>query len=915
MMMILSRMGWASLPMFLIFVGSLKANAQELLPDVQHRFQAETEEVPDFQKHVVPLFGRLGCNGRACHGSFQGQGGFQLSLFGYDFDADHKALMSEESTRVDLDSVEDSLILFKPTDEDEHEGGERFAKDGWEYRLFSNWIAAGAPQAEPIHKLQQLEVEPSQISFTQAGENIQLRVVAVWEDGTREDVTPLCRFRTNDSQLVNIDEAGLVTGGDPGATHVVVFYDKAVVPVPVLRPVSDQVGHRFPKVQTPTRVDELVVAQLKQLGIVPSDLADDATFLRRIRLDLTGTLPTSQEIEQFLSDDRSDKRARKIDELLESPAYAAWWTTKLCDYTGNNSQQLTNTLPVRGQAEKDWYDWIFKRVDENVPYDELVAGIVTAKSIEPQQTYEEFSEELCSIYRGESDKSYADLSGLTHFWTRRDFRDAESRAINFAYAFMGVRIQCAQCHKHPFDQWSKQDFDEFTKFFGSVVFDQTGRQTHGKEYASLLEELEIDGSARGNQLRRQFGELMKKGETVPMPVVAVRPGVAGPRNQGRNRNRQPQPKSIGILGQEEISIAGVKDVREPLMSWLTREDNPYFARAFVNRVWASYFGVGIVEPADDLNLANPPSNAELLTHLERGFIEHDFDMKWLHREIANSRTYQLDWRTNETNALDKRHFSHAYLKRMPAEVLCDAVYLATANESGAKSFESDWNQRTIAAPGTQLQGTMRSRQFALEVFGRSTRESNCDCDRTEEATLLQTVYLQNDQDVYSLLKRQNGWISEVTGQSAAAQKQSRFEQFNKLPKAKKIAAIQNRMQQIAKQVQRAKQQKNEAQLKQLRRQQVQLRERLAQVKMSDDAATAEKNNSKGNEQVAKNAEAKKAEVNQLISEAYLRTLSRFPEVDERTRCQAYFEESESVSAGLEGLLWALMNTKEFRIIH
>ena len=183
------------------------------------------------------------------------------------------------------------------------------------------------------------------------------------------------------------------------------------------------------------------------MGIVPSELADDATFLRRVSLDLTGTLPTPQEVEQFLASDLEDKRSRKVEELLESPAYAAWWTTKLCDYTGNNSQQLTNTLPVRGQAEKDWYNWIYKRVDDNTPYDELVSGIVTAKSLSPSQSYEDFSDEMCSIYRGESDKNYSDLPGLTHYWTRRDFRDAESRAINFAYAFMGVRIQCAQCHK------------------------------------------------------------------------------------------------------------------------------------------------------------------------------------------------------------------------------------------------------------------------------------------------------------------------------------------------------------------------------------------------------------------------------------------------------------------------------------
>ncbi len=888
--------------------------AQETQLDVTNRFAVETDEVPDFQKHVIPLFGRLGCNGRACHGSFQGQGGFQLSLFGYDFDADHQALFSEESPRVDLDVVDESLILFKPTDEDEHEGGERFSKEGWEYRLLSQWIAAGAPKAEPLHRLEHLRVEPQQITFAQAGDEVQLSVVAVWEDGTREDVTPLCRFRSNDDQLAAIDENGRVTAGEPGATHVVVFYDKEVQPISVLRPVSEKVGKQYPAVPTPTRVDELVVEQLSQMGIVPSELADDATFLRRVSLDLTGTLPTPQEVEQFLASDLEDKRSRKIEALLESPAYAAWWTTKLCDYTGNNSQQLTNTLPVRGQAEKDWYSWIYKRVDDNTPYDELVSGIVTAKSLSPSQSYEDFSDEMCSIYRGESDKSYSDLPGLTHYWTRRDFRDAESRAINFAYAFMGVRIQCAQCHKHPFDQWSKQDFDEFTKFFGSVVFDQTGRQTHAKEFAVILEELDLDGEARGNQLRRQFGELMKKGETVPMPVVAVRPGVTTPRPQGRNRNRNrpPQPKSIGILGQEEVAIQGVRDVREPLMNWLKREDNPYFAKAFVNRVWASYFGVGIVEPADDLNLANPPSNARLLDHLEKGFVKSGFDMKWLHREIANSRTYQLDWRTNETNALDKRHFSHAYLKRMPAEVMVDAVATATTNSKGLESLADNWQERTIAAAGTQLQGPLRNRQFSLEVFGRSTRESNCDCDRSDEATLLQTVYLQNDQDVHALLKRPSGWIFEIARQSTASKTTERERQFNQLPKEKKIALLQNRLEQISKTLRRASEKGSETQVKQLRRQQSMLKSRLKQVRMDEERVA---NQDWRNRNMGPENSSGELDVNQLISEAYLRTLSRFPEVDERTRCQAFFDESETVAEGLEGLVWALINTKEFRLIH
>ena len=624
-----------------------RAVSGEKMLDVIQRFQSPTSEVPDFQKHVVPLFGRLGCNGRACHGSFQGRGGFQLSLFGYDFKADHEAMLAEDSPRVDLESPLDSLIIVKPTDEDEHEGGKRYEVGGWEYQLIRQWIEAGAPVTRPLHQLSRLEVEPKEIEFSTAGETVQLHVTAVWDDGSREVVTPLCRFRSNDDQIALIDADGLVTGVEPGATHVVVFYDKAVLPIPVQRPISDLAAIVSRSYRRRRGSMSWSLQQLRKLGIVPSEPADDATFLRRVRLDLTGTLPTPSEVAAFLADETADKRARKIDELLETPAYAAWWTTKLCDFTGNNSAQLNNTLPIQNQASQDWYDWIYKRVAENVPYDELVAGIVTAKSLEPGQSYEAYSEQMCSIYRGDSDLEFADLPGMTHYWTRRDLRDPESRAINFAYAFMGVRIQCAQCHKHPFDQWSKQDFDEFTRFFGSVVFDQTGRQMHADEYTSLLEELGVDAKQRGNQLRRQFGKLIEEGKTVPMPVVAVRPGRGNPRQRKRRQQPEPVAASLKILGTEEIPVAGVVDVRQPLMDWLRRDDNPYFARALVNRVWAAYFGVGIVEPADDLNLANPPSNAALLEYLEQGFIDSGFDMKWLHREIATSRTYQLDWRTTK----------------------------------------------------------------------------------------------------------------------------------------------------------------------------------------------------------------------------------------------------------------------------
>ncbi|RIK76842.1 MAG: hypothetical protein DCC67_13340, partial [Planctomycetota bacterium] len=258
-----------------------------------------------------------------CHGSFQGKGGFRLSLFGYDFEADHKALTEEigdeGAVRVDRDAPANSLLLNKPTNADLHEGGLRYVKDGWEYHLFRRWIESGAKfDQEQITPLVRLEISPSEIVFSKDGETVQLQVVAVWKDGTKEDVTPLCRFQTNNEQNATVTDSGLVTAGDPGDTHVVVFYDNGVTPIPVLRPVSDLAGENYPQVATPTRIDELVIEKLRKLGVLPSDLCTDAEFLRRAKLDLTGTLPTPVEVERFLADSAPDKRAKKIDELLKT---------------------------------------------------------------------------------------------------------------------------------------------------------------------------------------------------------------------------------------------------------------------------------------------------------------------------------------------------------------------------------------------------------------------------------------------------------------------------------------------------------------------------------------------------------------------------------------------------------------------
>jgi len=461
------------------------------------------DEVPDFQQHVVPLLGKLGCNGRACHGSFQGRGGFRLSLFGYDFESDHGEIYG----RVDPEGPTDSVILQKPLMQVQHEGGQRLKEGSWEHHLLMRWIQGGSPgQIEEPPTLTRLEVTPAEIQFSADGQQQQLKAIAVWSNGINEDVTALCRFQTNDDQIADIFQSGLVLAGTSGDTHVVAFYDSAVVPVPVIRPVTDQFGDRYPAVPTPTKVDELVVQKLRKIGIVPSDLCTDAEFLRRVSLDVSGTLPTAKEVREFLADPDSNKRSRKIDELLERPGYVAWWTTRLCDFTGNSDDKLTNVTPVQQEASKQWYAWIEKRVREDMSYDKIVEGIVMAVSRDPGESYQQYCENVSKLYTkdGPGAAAYADRAGLPHYWARQNFQTSEDRVIGFAYTFLGTRIQCAQCHKHPFDQWTQNDFKQFEGFFKGTIARQNARPDAKSEYDAMVAGFDGTEGLKGSPVKVRF---------------------------------------------------------------------------------------------------------------------------------------------------------------------------------------------------------------------------------------------------------------------------------------------------------------------------------------------------------------------------------------------------------------------------
>lgn len=815
---------------------------------------AQAQE-PSFRRHVIPLLSRSGCSGRECHGSFAGQGGFRLSLFGYDFEADHKALTQdtggdEGEVRVNPKDPAKSLLLLKPTAQVKHKGKERFKKDSWEYNLLLRWITAGAKDdAAQAPEFDRLEVLPKEVVFQRAGEKAQMKVLAHWKNGAVEDVTLLTRFRSNDDAIATVSDKGLVESLGKGDTHIVAFYDNGVAPISVILPVGEYVGARYPQVRSATKVDELVLLKLRKLGIVPSEPCTDAEFLRRVSLDLAGTLPTPAEVVKFLTDKSPDKRAKKIDELLESPSYAAWWATKLCDFTGNSTRQIfsENVPELNGDFSRQWWEWLYRRVAHNEPYDKLAAGIILATSrSSPDQSYKDYALEMASYLRHDHPADFAQRATMPYFWARKNVQKPEDRALAFAHAFLGVRIECAQCHKHPFDQWTKTDYIQFQAFFEPVRYDADIRRDD-VNFATVTKEMRVatggkmemrnknDEQAQADEIRRRIDA----GEIFPIHEVYI--ATRHPRNTTATQDTQVYAGRVltpKLLGGDQVLLKGYADPREPLVQWLHSKDNPYFARAFVNRVWAAYFHRGLIEPVDDMNLANPPVNAELMDYLTADFVAHGYDIKRLHRLILNSDTYQRSWKPNVTNDGDDRNFSRFIVRRLPAEVLLDAMTLATTTNERQQTFVADVARREIgpnvSAFGLELFGKNSQPNYSLAAFGKSPREMNCDCERTTVPTLLQTLYTRNDPEMLARIESQRtetpAWITQLRGPL-------------------------------------------------------------------HDQSTAP------------------GKLDQWVAETFLRTVSRPPTMEELQSARRDIAAAKDPIDGLRDLLWAMLNTREFSVNH
>jgi hypothetical protein len=712
----------------LLFCLGFVTTADAQTNEASRRFsELAGSEVPDFQKHVVPLFGKLGCNAAKCHGSFQGQGGFRLSLFGFDFKSDYEALRSDatsaDGARLSIDHPDESLIVLKPTETVDHEGGDLFEEGSWQHHLLLRWIKDGAKTTEHPRSIARLEVDPAEILFSSADDQETVRAIAVWDDGGREDVTCLCRFTTNNEDVALVNSAGLVKSTGSGDTHVIVTYDNGLAAIPILRSVTQANIASIP-LSSRHPIDQMVERKLSKLGIVPSELCTDAEFLRRLSIDLTGTLPAPEEIVAFLANDSPDKRTHKIDELLDRPAYAAWWANKLCDFTGCSPTAFGENanLDIGIAYATQWYDWIYVRVRQNMPYDQLVAGIVLAESRTNGQSHDDYNAELSSYVRKQGGAVFSTRETMPHYWTRDSVKESKDKALSFAHGFLGIQLQCAECHKHPFDQWTQDDFQSFTRFFDGV-------------------------SSEGRIGFPQFAAA-QRGETVAWPELVVNSG---------------ESKTLSLLRSGDVQIGTNTDPRQPLMDWMRGRHNPWFARAFVNRVWAGYFHVGIVDPPDQLTPSNPPSNPELLNWLARGFVESGYDMKWLHRQIVASDTYQRSWKPNETNQADTRNFSRAIPHRIPAEVLYDGLKQATVTTGQMQAVRNDLTRRATAHLSMRMAGT-----HAMQVFGKPDRAINCDCERVNQPTLLQAIFQQNDPLIRQRLA-ESSWLQEIDAITSADQ--------------------------------------------------------------------------------------------------------------------------------------------------
>ncbi len=650
---------------------------------------------PTFDREVMSVLAKAGCNMGTCHGNLNGKGGFKLSLRGFDPSFDFSSITrSQIARRVNPAEPEASLLLLKATMTVPHEGGKRFDVDDPEYKLLRDWISAGADRVADVPAVKRLSVEPRDIVLTDPQDSVTLKVTAEFQDGTRADVARIAVYEPAEP-VVDVSKDGRITRRDFAQTVVVVRYLEQQVPVRVaFIPRSD--NFRWSAPAPVNFIDEQIFARLKQLRINPSAICDDVTYLRRATLDLTGLLPTAAEAKAFLGDERSDKRARLIDEILERPAYAEFWSQKWADLLRVEEKTLDR------KGVEAFNAWLRSCVATNKPIDEFVRELVSARG---------------SSYSSPASNYY------------RAMRTTDMRAESTAQIFLGVRLQCARCHNHPFDQWTQDDYYGWGNLFARVdyeVLENRRRDQNDKH--------EFDGE--------QIVWMKSTGD-FPHPSGRVIPS--------------------RFLANDVKPVGKQRDRLEALSGWLTSSRNERFATVQANRIWFHLMGKGLVHPIDDFRVTNPASHPELLARLSRELVEHHFDAQHMIRTIMLSNVYQLSAEPNLTNASDEQGFSHAKPRRLSAEQLSDAVSQVLEEPVSFNGYPLGIRAGQI--PGVRAfrfrdQAPSNGDRF-LTVFGKPPRLQSCECERTADSTLAQAFELVSGSLMNELLVRSGNCIGRL----------------------------------------------------------------------------------------------------------------------------------------------------------
>lgn len=637
-----------------------------------------------FRLDVEPVIMRAGCNSGACHGASRGKNGFGLTLFGFDPAQDYMNLTRQtRARRLSTAAPEASLMLQKATTGVAHEGGLRFKPDSPLYKTVDQWIKEGAkPDPPEVAKVTSVEILPKQMVLygaagEKAGDTHRVVVRAFYSDGTDRDVTSLAILASLNDNSATLSEDGVITAKSRGEASIIARFSTYAVVAQVIVVPPDE-AFAWTETADANPIDELVSKKQKQMRMLPSAVCSDDIFVRRVYMDIVGLLPTKEETEKFLADPAPDKRAKLIDVLLQKPEFPELWAMKWAEMLRIESQ----SQKISRKAMFRYTQWLRDQIVSGVPMDKMASALLTAKG-------GNFTNPASNFYLVESDPLLM--------------------AENVAQVFTGIRVQCAQCHNHPFERWTQDDYYSFAAFFSQV-----GR----------------------------------KGAEDPREVILFNAGGGDVRHV-----RTAQVMAPKFLGSDKPADLKGRDRREVLAEWLTSPENPWFSKAFANRVWTHFMGRGVVDPPDDVRVSNPPSNPELFEMLGNNFAKSGYDLRQLVREICNSKAYQRSTQANPTNAADLSNFTRRLPKRLSAEQLLDAVCQVT--ETPEKFGGLPLGARAIqVADGN-------TGNYFLSIFGRPARSSACTCDRRDEPTLSQALHLINGNTVAARIKSDGSRLDKL----------------------------------------------------------------------------------------------------------------------------------------------------------